>query len=469
MKATLIACSAAVFALTLALTPFRPVDEVLATSTWGAGTPSSTWITAFATFRPWWVKHRPEAVIVTPSGGIAHVVAVPRTEITTDEERLVLPIRGIGYDAFLGGVTSLRSLFSEEVIYDFALFVRLQRLLLAAVLALVPVGLFVLLPGTRTGMALVLFTAVYGALLVVRPNEEPHLSDGIIDSALASPLAVASTLALSLVARSLELASWKRLTALAVSSLFLGYCMLVRGELAFVVLFAFCCMYVAVAHGTRRRAAGLALAVTLALAPPLVYGAVNRAVLGHFVPLRMQSGQNLVEPIGQFPNPYGIEYRDEWVEDHLSRHGIEYVSVEADRFLTRWYLEILLEDPWLLIDHCRRRLASLSLRLTLGLNFWTIPLALAGALALSRRDPRFYVVAQPFFLAVGFLLFYGWFNGMTRLVAPVQFLLAIFVCSLAVYSGCELRRRRSSRRLAREFGTSRSQIRTNSVAGNGPS
>jgi hypothetical protein len=409
-------------------TDFASVQDTLGRKSWGADTPTSSSATAFATFQPWWNRYKPNAVVVRPDGGIEPVVEIPRSAIHQKEGKLSLPNRSIGYEAFLGAVTFWRSVFRDTLVFDFALIVRIQQMLL--VISLVAASctlLFAKLEPLNRGGILCVSGVVYGIVLHFSPNQRTFLVEGIIDSALLNQCALLSVLAFALIVRFLPRASWRAVLGILAAGLLLGFSLLVRGELLFVFLFVFGCMAVAVASHGRRYLTTLALSLAVCLSVPTTYGLVNTAIFGHFVPLRMQSGQNLVEPIGQFPNPYGIEYDDEWVMEYLAERDIDYVSFEADALLTRWYFDILRENPGLLFRNFYLRMRSIPEGLGYGLNVWTIPLFVSGGLWLSRRDIRHLHVFVPLFLAVGFLLFYGWFNSMVRVVMPAHYLYKIFV------------------------------------------
>jgi hypothetical protein len=207
---------------------------------------------------------------------------------------------------------------------------------------------------------------------------------------------------------------------------------MVRGE--FLIVYGFVLMFLAVVTLRERKAwKGLAVVLALLLLFPIANGLVNKTVFGHFVPFRMQSGQNLYEPIGQYPNPYGIEYRDEWIGDYLGEHGIEYISFEADRFLTGKYLEALRESPGLFFSNFHKRLRYFSGELGLWLDVWTIPLVLLLAGFLAFRDDRFVRVAIPLVMAIGYLLLFAWLNRLLRMVTPAHFLVDVFFCFAAVY------------------------------------
>jgi hypothetical protein len=385
--------------LSYSFTKFPSPDVVLSTSSWGAGVPSSTHITAFATLRRWWVFHEPEAAIA-------------------------------------------------------------------------PVLLGAIFPRLRTPRALLTYNCCYFLVLLAWPNREKFLTTGLIDSSLANTFAVlgayAFTVLLLCVWRltepipgaperpgphssrrvlqgSKQLPNWLgkgflrspkmriQFGILVASSLFLGFCPLVRGE--FIVLYAFVFALSAVVFGCSRRSTlpFLTLSIVLFVLPSAAYGAVNAAVFGRYVPLRMQGGQNLFEPIGQFPNPYGIQFDDVWVSEYLEQNGYEYLTFEADEFLTARYLEILREHPHLLVSNFFGRLEFFSGFFKLPINLAMILLALSGVVVFGLRDMRLFLLSIPLALAIAYMLFFGWTNKLPRLITPIHMLVNMFWCFLFTY------------------------------------
>jgi hypothetical protein len=417
--------------LTTRNTYFTPVEEVLGVSAWGAGTPSSTCITAFATFRAWWKQLEPEAVRVTSGGAIEPVVRIPRSAIRKTGET-VLPSRSLGYDAILAAAVGIRSLFSSDLIYDFRMLIRLQRFLLLLSLTLAPLAIYLAHPSFRRLSVFLAYNVAYLPVLFVWPNYRPYLTEGIIDSALANALALVGVGAILCLLRNLELESRRSVIRFLAAGLVLSFCPMVRGE--FLFIFAFVLVFLATLFlRNRRKLKGLALAFVLLLILPLSYGLANKWIFGHFVPLRLQSGQNLFEPIGQFPNPYGIRYDDMWLTQYLETQGYEYLSFETDKFLTRKYFQILIANPKLFFANLGQRLRFFANAFGVWLDPWTIPVVLLLVGFLGYRDERFVAVCVPFVMAVGYLLFFGWFNSLFRLVTPVHFLMNVFLCFVGVY------------------------------------
>ncbi|MGH9797994.1 MAG: hypothetical protein ACRD5D_07525, partial [Candidatus Polarisedimenticolia bacterium] len=436
--AFIVANLAATLFMVLAWTELRPVEQVLRLGSWGAGTPSSTCVTAFATLRPWWKRHEPEAVRLTASGGIEPIVRLPRTGIRTTGE-IVLPHRSLGYEAFLGAITWARSLGSPDLIFDFPLIIRLQHALLILALALQPLALYLAHPAFRRLRTFVVFNLALVPVLYFRPNRGVYVNDGIIDSALGNILPVAATAAILLLLRPLQGSRRRRLALRCAAGLGLGLAAMVRGEILFIAAFA---LLVAAAASLKRperlRRAGAGLALLAVV--PLTYGTINLTVFAHFMPLRMQSGQNLYEPIGQFDNPWGIRYDDAWLKGMLAERGIEYVSFEADRHLTGLYLDALAEKPGLFVKNLSVRLRWFAGMFGLWLDDRTIPLVLLLVGFLGWRDERFLLVAVPLLVAIGYLLFFGWTNGLFRLVAPAHFTLNFFLCALPVHLAAQAER-----------------------------
>ncbi len=419
-------------------TPFRPVDEILAVSAWGAGTPSSTCITSFATLRPWWKQVEPEAVRATSAGGIEPMVRIPRSSIRATGE-LILPSRSLGYDAILGGVVAVRSLFSNELIYDFRTIIRFQRCMLLLALSLAPLALYLAHPAFRRPGVFVAYNLAYLAVLFIWPNDRSYLTEGIIDNALANALAVAGIGAVLLLMRNLEFESIRSVIKYLGAGLALSFCSMVRGE--FLFIYAIALIFLSVLTLKKRKMLkGLVLAFPLLCTFPLVYGLTNKAIFGYFVPLRLQSGQNMFEPIGQFPNPHGIRYDDLWLVEYLKAQGYDYLGFETDTFLTKKYFQILIDNPMLFLTNMARRLQFFAGAFGVRLDAWTIPCMLLLVGFLGYRDERFLVVSVPLVVAIGYLLFFGWFNSLFRLVTPVHFLINVFLCFVAAYLAVGLSR-----------------------------
>lgn len=404
------------------LTPFRSPDQVLSESSWGAGTPTGTWITAFATFRPWWHTIVPDPVVVTPNGGLQPIVVIPRGEIRQKTQSLVLPVRSIGYDAILGIVTAVRSFGADGVVYDFGLFVRVQQIILVLAWAIAPIGIFAFASLRELSWRLTLYVPVFLVTLLAKPTKDIFLAQGIIDSSLASPLALLAIPALCggtwVSRKSME---WWHVTVGLAIGLFLGFSSLVRGELLLVFMTAFILIGLVLVQSGIRSVLKMACIMIVMLSVPIAYGIVNQAVLGRFIPLRMQSGQNLYEPIGQYQNPYGIEYSDVWAEQHLRDRGIEYVSFEADDYFAAEYFRLLRSDPLLFVGNFLKRLASIKLSLSI-INVWTLPLALFGLGYVLRANPEWLSICVPWILLCSFVIVCAWFNDAPRIIAPVHFL-----------------------------------------------
>jgi hypothetical protein len=160
----------------------------------------------------------------------------------------------------------------------------------------------------------------------------------------------------------------------------------------------------------------------------------------------MQSGQNLFEPIGQYPNPYGIQYSDQWVAEYLNDMGIEYLSFEADRTLTREYFQILFNNPGLFLRNFKNRLEFFGSYFSIWsskrfpINVLTISGCLLTILILSWKHNRFLILGIPLLLAINYLIFFGWVNQLPRLIAPIHFLINIGGTFLMTFALIRLRR-----------------------------
>jgi hypothetical protein len=412
--------------LSAVFTQFTAPDVILSFNSWGAGTPTNSGVAAFATFGPWWRVHEPEPFVSTPWGGTQPLVEVPRSDLRVTR-RLALPLRGVGYEAFLGAVTFVRSLFSDRLVFDYVLMLRVQQGLLLVALGLLPLALYLALPDRRSPHLFTAYNVAYLAVLLAWPNKSKFLTEGIIDSAIANALALLAVAALVVVARAAASRSRAALLALLAASLFLGFCPLVRGELLPAIALAYLFLIAVVAVRDRRAAGLVAASLAVAVAPTIGHAAVNEAVFGHFAP-RVQAGQNLFEPIGQFPNPYGIEYSDVWFEAHVRELGYEYPSFEADAYASSRYVEILRERPGLLWSNFMGRLREMRGYYKVPIHVLTLVAGLVLAVWLSIRRPRLVPVFLPLVLMIGFAAFLGWTHDLMRATTPIHFLWNAFLC-----------------------------------------
>ncbi len=413
----------AIAALVIAasFTTVRTPAEILAEGSWGAGPPSSTWATAFATGHPWWYRVRPEGFVANQSGGWVHEVRVPRDQIRPTH-RLVRPIRSIGYSAVVGAVVWVRSVGSTDVVFDWPFVLRFQQALLVATIAAIPFFLLVAVPPDRRLAFLTSYNVCSIVVLNLLPNDARFVVDGLIDSALAVPFALLGAGAFALAFRHIERPTIRSITVAGAASLFLGFCPLVRGELLPPILAVYAFAGAVLVVTARRRLAWLALCAALTLAPIVAYGALNKAVFGRFVPLRMQDGQNLLQPIGQYPNPYGIVWKDEWFERFVAVRGIDYQTCEADDLGRAAYFSILRENPRLFVENFFNRMAHFSKYFDLPISLATLLVLVAGCWLACVRDDRRLAFAVPAVLVVGYLVFFAWTNSDPRPVAPAHYL-----------------------------------------------
>ncbi|MCC6159102.1 MAG: hypothetical protein IT350_13725 [Deltaproteobacteria bacterium] len=403
--------------------PFMPIDAVLAQGTWGAGPPSSSAIAAFATARPWWVAWKPEAVHPTVAGGIEPLVRVPRTEIHAGNP--VAPTRGFGYDAAFGLLTAIRSLGSSDLVFDFRLMILVQRAAWIAALALTVAAMFAL-AGAQMRVV-VAYASVLIVLLVLYAPERRFIPDGLIDSALAPACAIAIALVLAGVFRRREAAVPPR-RAFAwgtAGGAIIGVTSMIRGELFYVGAFA---LVVVAVFGPREREhlARVGGAFAGLLIFPIAHGWVNLAVFGQFIAFRLQGAQNLFEPIGQYPNPFGILWDDAWAGELLKTRGLAYGSREADRFFLDEYLRVFADDPWLFARNFAQRLSDFGARF----GWWLGPAWIAAPIVVTaatmRRERALSLSAASGIVASALVAFCAWTNSMPRLVAPAHAVLLVF-------------------------------------------
>ncbi len=112
---------------------------------------------------------------------------------------------------------------------------------------------------------------------------------------------------------------------------------------------------VAAGHRLRVLAGGLVLVVAqfLMLLP---WGIYNARVTGTFRLTSTGAGMILLESVGQFPNPYGIVFDDEFMDGLARRAGYtDRDDLGVDRYFLRRYLEIVRTDPGFIAAEIVRR------------------------------------------------------------------------------------------------------------------
>lgn len=419
----LFAATMAVAGVAFVAIPFEPIDGLLSRTSWGAGPPSSSAIAAFATARPWWVAWKPEAVRPTFEGGIEQIVRVPRADLVAGAP--IPPVRGVGYDAVLGAVTALRSLGSPDLVFDFRLLASLGRVTWIGALALSVLAACWF--ASRSARVAIAYGVALAALIAIFPPNPAFVPDGLIDSALAPACTIGLVLALAAVFRRRDLVVPTRR---AVAGAFavgvpIGAMSMIRGELFHSAVFA---LAIVALFGPRERAhfarVGGAFAGLLFI--PVAHGCVNLAVFGEFIAFRLQGAQNLFEPIGQYPNRFGVLWDDIWAEELLRTKSLAYASRAADDFFMSAYVRILLEDPGLFLRNFATRLAIFGE----SFHWWLGPAWIAAPVVVTaatlRRERGLSVCTASGLVASGFLAFCAWTNSMPRLVAPAHTVLLVF-------------------------------------------
>lgn len=94
----------------------------------------------------------------------------------------------------------------------------------------------------------------------------------------------------------------------------------------------------------RRRLTG-AVVVLVAALPPLIWGSYNLVVKDHFVATSTSQNYALWAGLGQVPNDYGYFTNDARAIELLRSRGLEYHSVEAERYWRDEYRRALREHP----------------------------------------------------------------------------------------------------------------------------
>lgn len=456
------------------LTPFRSPGDVLAERTWGIGRTPTSVMTGIARGRPWWHRHMPSGFVRGADGTAQPVVRLAPSDIVELDVVVTVPYRSIGYDAILGGVIALRSFGTSDLVYDWWSIIRFQQAALVVALLCPLLAVVSLARPRNRALVAAAFAVAFAFLLLQRPFENAWLIDGIIDSALAAPAAL---LAVPLIACVAGLSTMRLRRAVWMSAscgLALGLLTMIRGELAIVFLIGLgivalweCRLRspvdaadeVTLPPSFRSRLRPLApvvACIACLLSVPTAYGLMNVAIHGHFVPFRLQSGQNLVEPVGEFPNPWGIEYSDEWMIEYLRSKEIDYISFEADSVLTRQYFGMVAQEPMLFIRNAVARLDRLPDSLAFDwIGPVSLPVLLLFAILLGRRFPRSRAALVPLVLALGLVAFHAWFGSPGRALAPVRFLMVAAVCAgIATLAGgmADAWRRRIPWRRLRDVG-----------------
>lgn len=441
-----IAAMAFVASVAVMLTPFRSPRDVLAERTWGIGRTSTTVMTGFALGNPWWRLHTPSGLKRSPDGAVPDNVRIPRDNFVVFDDQTTLPHRSIGYDAILGMFTAVRSMFGSDLIFDWWSIVRLQQAALVVSLLAPLLAIAAFVRPQRRPLVVVAYALTFAGLLAVHPFESTWLIDGIIDSALAAPAALLAVPMVLCISARIASPIRTRLISAGCVGLSLGLITMIRGELVFAFLLAFAVSSVWGVAGSKRESSRLKpgcdayfllrslmpaiVATVTLLAVPIGYGLINVAIHGHFVPFRLQSGQNLVEPVGEFENPWGIEYSDKWMIAELESRGFAYISFEADAYLTRQYVDMLAQEPMLFIRNFIARLARLDKDLAFGmLGPFTLPFLLGMSVWFGRRHPCARPALVPLVLSIGLVLFHAWFGSPNRVLAPVRFLMAGALCA----------------------------------------
>jgi 4-amino-4-deoxy-L-arabinose transferase-like glycosyltransferase len=97
----------------------------------------------------------------------------------------------------------------------------------------------------------------------------------------------------------------------------------------------------------------LVLVMILVLLP---YGFHNQRVMGEFKITSNAGGASVYQSLGQFPNPYGIVFKDELMVEMAHEAGFESVDdPDADRYFKQKYLTIVRENPGLILGQAVRR------------------------------------------------------------------------------------------------------------------
>jgi hypothetical protein len=105
-----------------------------------------------------------------------------------------------------------------------------------------------------------------------------------------------------------------------------------------------------------RAALGVGVLTAAALLVLLPWGLRNQRVNGAFQLTTSAGGMALYQSIGQFPNPYGLVFDDAAMADSARAAGFEgFDDPGASRYFTRRFLDIVRDNPGLVVGHMLQR------------------------------------------------------------------------------------------------------------------
>tara|TARA_B100000925_G_scaffold277874_1_gene246225 strand:+ start:243 stop:1592 length:1350 start_codon:yes stop_codon:yes gene_type:complete len=293
-------------------------------------------------------------LVKKPNGsGFLHKVSIRKEDYKS--EKLALPVRSVAYQYWIALVTALDNISLNNrsyITYNFKKIIVIQDfLLLFSWLLMTNFATYFLLKGleTRTNRLVIFF--LLNVLNYMYLGNRQLFTNGITDSALAPSLWI-----ISLIIFTISILK-KSFLFLIISALSLGFTCLIRGELVFpaIVGISLTSFWL---YKKFKKYKYFTLILVL-LTPVLINGTYNKAVFKKFVPFRMQSGQNLLEPIGQCRNPWGIKYSDKWFGDYMKdKYNLPYLSFQTDSVATKEYLRHLSNDPFFFVSCYKQRLIN---------------------------------------------------------------------------------------------------------------
>ena len=449
--------------------PLPSIESTLKNLSFGAGNRSSTLIVAFATGNPWWHRYSPEGVIIQEDGLLQPRVEIPRqslqlslrcaslnpisdkdieynstqgllsknknlNSILACQGKDILPYRDIGYYIFLGFITFLNSLRSSNIILDFARILHIQEAIYLGSIFLGTISLFVCFRDKKKSSMLLFLLATILVYSWIGKFQPELFTLGIIDSTLAPTIMI---LTVFLYVRFNQLVALSANTKINLSltlkvlliGIILSMLSMIRAEFFYINFISICSFYFINLKYTKNLGLYSILLSGLILFP-VSYGLINLKLFGHFIPFRIGIGPNLIEPIGQFPNPWGIKYDDIWLIAQLSSHKLHYWSPLTDSYLSQQYWHFVLQNPVLFFSNFYQRLVIMG-----QVFYWPhlatlLPLTFILLYVWSRDNEQARILFIIYIPALVMLLWFAWFNLLVRVYAPAHYVLNFVVIGI---------------------------------------
>lgn len=200
----------------------------------------------------------------------------------------------------------------------------------------------------------------------------------------------------------------------------IGIAALVRPDL--MLLPALLGAWLVLASGSLRRAsAGVALLVLGFSLPISGWGLYNKVQHGEWVFSSTSGGSALYQGLGKIPNPYGYVTNDLATQAMLRERGMDWLSIDADRYLKAQYLRAWREHPQHVLKVIQVRWAQMlteseswfrevrsATTLKALLDAGGAAMALACLVLFRRRPTAILITAVPVLYALGSLGLTHW-------------------------------------------------------------